>query len=173
MSVEPSDLAVEATAGPAWEPNDESAAEQRAEEIAHASVRGVIGAMAMSGLRNVTVGLGLIDQSPPDAIVRSRTRGLIRLVPRKRRRAAVELVHCAYGALGGAGFGALPASLRHRPWAGPAYGLVSWAGFELAVAPSLGLGHAKNPAVAERIALAVDHLLFGLVLGEIRRRPQE
>ena len=105
--------------------------------------------------------------------MRRRTRGLIRFVPRKRRGAAVELVHWVYGAVGGVGFGALPASLRHQPWAGPAYGLVSWAGFELAVAPALGLGHAKNPAVAERIALAVDHLLYGLVLGEIRRRPPE
>lgn len=129
--------------------------------------------MAMSGLRNVTVDLGMVDQSPPDAIVRRRARGLIRHVPRKHRRATVELVHWAYGAVGGAGFGALPASLRHRPWAGPVYGLLSWAGFELAVAPALGLGHAKSPAVAERIALAVDHLVYGLVLGEIRRRPQE
>ena len=173
MSVEPGEPGELSADGPAAERTEESATEQRAEEIAHATLRGVIGAMAMSGLRNVTVGLGMVDQSPPEAIMRRRTRGLIRFVPRKRRRAAVELVHWVYGAVGGAGFGVLPAGLRHQPWAGPAYGLVSWAGFELAVAPALGLGHAKNPAVAERIALAVDHLLYGLVLGEIRRRPQE
>jgi len=177
VSVDPAELAAEHSAEQAseWtdEPATEQAAEQRLEEIALASLRGVIGAMAMSGLRNVTVGLGMVDQSPPDAIVGRSSGGLIKLVPRKRRRATVELLHWAYGAVGGAGFGALPASLRHRPWAGPAYGLVSWAGFELAVAPALGLGHAKNPAVAERIALAIDHLLYGLVLGEIRRRPQE
>ncbi len=168
MSVDPAELTAESTG----ERAHEEAVEERFEEMTHASLRGVVGAMAMSGLRNVTVGLGIVDQSPPDAIVRRRTRGLIRLVPRKHRRASVELVHWAYGAVGGTGFGALPASLRRRAWAGPVYGLLSWAGFELAVAPSL-LGHTKKPAVAERIALAVDHLLYGLVLGELRRRPQE
>ena len=144
-----------------------------AAEIAHASLRGAIAAMAMTGMRAFTVDLGIVEQTPPQAIFRQRARGLIRRVPRARRRAAVELAHWAYGAGGGAAFALLPAGVRRRPWAGPAYGLVVWLGFEAAVAPTLGLKQATRLRAAERAALAADHLLYGLVLSEIRARPQE
>jgi hypothetical protein len=94
-------------------------------------------------------------------------------VPRGRRRAAIELAHCSYGAGGGAAFALLPEGIRRRPWAGPAYGLVVWVGFELCLAPVLGLKQAKKQRPIERAALAADHLLYGLVLSEIRARPQE
>jgi hypothetical protein len=45
-----------------------------------------------------------------------------------------------------------------------------WLGFELGIAPLLGLSQAKRLRLAERGALAADHLLYGLVLSE-RRRP--
>jgi hypothetical protein len=105
--------------------------------------------------------------------MRQRARGLIRRVPRNRRRATVELAHWGYGAVGGMTFALLPASLRRRAWAGPVYGLVTWFGFELGLAPLLGLTQAQKLRLAERLALAADHLLYGLVLSEVRRRPQE
>jgi hypothetical protein len=142
-------------------------------EIAHAAARGVVGAMAMSGVRAFTVSLGLVDQEPPKAILRKTTGGLIGLVPKGRRRAAIELCHWAYGAAGGAAFGALPDGVRRRAWAGPVYGLVTWLGFELGIAPALGLRHAKQPRPVDRLFLAIDHLIYGLVLSEGRRRPQE
>jgi hypothetical protein len=142
-------------------------------EVVHASLRGAIAAAAMTGMRAFTVDLGLVDQTPPQAIARQRAQGLLRRVPKGRRRAAIELAHWAYGAGGGAAFALLPAGLRRRPWAGPAYGLVVWAGFELCLAPLLGLKQAKKQRPAERAALAADHLLYGLVLSEIRARPQE
>jgi hypothetical protein len=37
----------------------------------------------------------------------------------------------------------------------------------------LGLTQAKRLRPAERSALAADHLLYGFVLSEMRRRPQE
>jgi hypothetical protein len=46
-------------------------------------------------------------------------------------------------------------------------------GFEAGIAPVLGLRQAKRVRLAERIAFAADHLLYGLVLSEFRRRPQE
>jgi hypothetical protein len=46
-------------------------------------------------------------------------------------------------------------------------------GFETGIAPVLGLRQAKRVRLAERIAFAADHLLYGLVLSEFRRRPQE
>jgi len=144
-----------------------------AHEIAHAGVRGAIAAMAMTGMRAFTVDLGLVEQTPPQAIVRQRAHGLMRRMPRRRRRAALELMHWGYGAVGGVGFGLLPKSVRQRRrWVGPLYGLVLWLGFEMGFAPLLGLRQARQRRATERAALAADHLLYGLVLSEIRARPR-
>jgi hypothetical protein len=143
-------------------------------EIAAAAVRGTIAAMAMTGMRAFTVDLGIVEETPPQAILKKKkARGLIRRVPRNHRRAAVELAHWGYGAAGGAAFRLLPQELRRRDWAGPAYGLLVWLGFEAGIAPALGLTQARKLRLAERTALAVDHLLYGLVLSEIRKRPRE
>jgi hypothetical protein len=142
-------------------------------EVAHAAGRGVVGAMAMTGMRAFTVGLGIVDQTPPRAILKQKARGLMALVPRRRRRAATELFHWAYGAGGGAAFALLPDNLRRRPYAGPVYGLLIWLSFELGAAPVLGLSQAKQLRPADRLGLAADHLLYGVVLNEGRRRPQE
>ena len=56
---------------------------------------------------------------------------------------------------------------RHR-WAGPLYGLVLWLGFELGIAPVLGLSQAQRVRVIDRLALAADHLLYGVVLSATR-----
>jgi hypothetical protein len=129
--------------------------------------------MTMTGMRAFTVDLGIVEQTPPEAVMKQRARGLIRRVPRKRRRASIELMHWGYGAGGGVIFRLLPEGVRRRAWAGPVYGLAVWLGFEVGIAPLLGLKQAKRLRTVERTALAVDHLLYGLVLSEIRRRPQE
>lgn len=141
-------------------------------EIAHAALRGAIAAMAMTGMRILTQDLGIVKESPPQAIVRQRVKGFLRSVPGQHRRAAIEVAHWTYGAGGGALFGALPAEVRRRRWFGPLYGLGIWAGFELVIAPVLALRQAKEPRVVERLALAVDHLLYGLVLSETRAQPR-
>lgn len=142
-------------------------------EVLHAAGRGAVAAMAMSGMRIFTVGVGLVEQTPPQAIAKQKARGLLRHVPRGRRRAAIELFHWTYGAGGGTAFALLPDGLRRRPYAGPAYGLLVWLSFELGVAPMLGLRQAEKLRLADRAGLAADHLLYGLVLNEGRRRPQE
>ncbi len=142
-------------------------------EVLHAAGRGAVGAMAMTGMRMLTVSLGIVDQTPPQAIFKQKARGLMAIAPRKKRRAAMELAHWTYGAAGGAAFGLLPEEVRRRPYAGPAYGLAIWLGFELCLAPMLGLSQAKKPRPVDRLGLAADHLLYGLVLNEGRRRPQE
>jgi hypothetical protein len=153
------------------DPNETSA--PAPERIAHAALRGAVAAMAMTGMRVLTVSLGIVDEPPPQAIFRQRARGLLRVIPRRRRRAAVELAHWGYGGGGGAVFGALPAGLRRFPLAGPVYGLVVWAGFEAVLAPALGLSQARELRPGERAALAADHLLYGLILAEFRERPRE
>jgi hypothetical protein len=142
-------------------------------ELAHGALRGSIAAMAMTGMREFTQSAGIVDQTPPQAIVNQRATGLVRRVPRKRRRAALEALHWSYGALGGLGFASLPDGIRRRAWAGPVYGLVVWLGFEIGIAPVLGLKQAYQGRPVERAALAVDHLLYGFLLSETRRRPQE
>jgi hypothetical protein len=142
-------------------------------EILHAAGRGAVAAMAMTGMRALTVNLGIVEQTPPQAIFKQKARGLMALVPRKKRRAAIELFHWGYGAGGGAAFALLPDGVRRRPWAGPIYGLAIWLGFELAIAPALGLKQSKQLRPVDRAGLAADHLLYGIVLNEGRERPQE
>ena len=142
-------------------------------EVAHAAARGAIAAMAMTGMRVLTVNLGIVDETPPQAILGKRGPRFIKRLPRRLRASVFELAHWGYGAGGGAAFAMLPAQLRRRAWAGPAYGLVVWLGFEAVIAPALGLKQARRLRVAERAALAGDHLLYGLVLSEMRRRPRE
>jgi hypothetical protein len=143
-------------------------------EVAHATARGAVAAMAMTGMRVFTVDIGLVEQTPPQAIAKQKAHGLLRRVHRKRRRAAIEVAHWAYGALGGAAFALLPDAIRRQPWMGATYGLAVWVSFEAGIAPLLGLRQAKGrDAAPERIALALDHVLYGVVLSEFRRRPQE
>jgi hypothetical protein len=142
-------------------------------EIAHSGLRGAIAAMAMTGMRTFTVHVGIVEQTPPDAILRRRASGLLKRVPEDRRRASIELAHWAYGAGGGVAFGLLPDNLRLRAWAGPLYGLAVWLGFELGLAPVLGLPQGEKPRPVERAGLAADHLLYGFVLSETRARPRK
>lgn len=140
--------------------------------VAHGALRGTVAAMAMTGLRAFTISVGLVDEPPPRAILRQKSRGLYRLAPKAKRRAAQELIHWGYGAAGGAGFAALPASARNRQWLGPLYGVGVWLGFEALQAPLLGLKQAKRLRPLERLALIADHLLYGFVLSETRRTPR-
>ena len=140
-------------------------------EVVRGAARGAVGAMAMTGMRVMTTELGLLEQTPPQAISRQRARGLralLRRAPRRQRRGLVEAAHWAFGAGGGAAFGALPPTARRRPWAGPVYGLVVWLGFELGIAPALGLSQAKRSRPVDRLSLAADHVLYGLVLSGLR-----
>jgi hypothetical protein len=153
-------------------PAQETNAGARVGDVLSGAACGAVGAMAMTGMRALTTELGLVEQTPPQAVSRQRARGmralLLRRAPRKQRRGMIEAAHWAFGASGGAAFGALPRDWRSRRWAGPVYGLVVWLGFELGLAPALGLSQAKRARPVDRLALAADHLLFGLVLSATR-----
>ncbi|MEV0973717.1 hypothetical protein [Microtetraspora glauca] len=132
--------------------------------IIRAAVRGAIGAMAMSGLRQAMVALGLVERVPPESLLRRIVPSIFHSVPPRRRPALVEFAHWTYGAAGGAVFGALPRAIRERPWAGPVYGLLVWGAFEGALAPAVGLAQEKSHDPVERSMLLVDHLLYGVVV---------
>jgi hypothetical protein len=131
--------------------------------VVHAAARGVVAAMAMSGLRKVTGGLGLLDESPPEAIAERHAGGLLARL-HVDRAVAIELAHWTYGAVGGALFGALPGVVRRHAWSGPAYGVASWLFYEAALAPLLGLAETTPKTVGGRLALAAAHVLYGTVV---------
>lgn len=145
---------------------------ERTGEAAHGAVRGVIAAMAMTGMRSFTVSAGLVEETPPRAILRQKSKGLLRVMPRRFRGAGQELAHWGFGAAGGAAFTMLPEKVRMHSWSGPVFGLAIWLGFEAGLAPVLGLSQAKEPRPVDRMTLAADHLLYGLVLSETRSRPR-
>lgn len=133
--------------------------------VLRAAARGVVGAMAMSGMRRLASGLGLVRLTPPEAILQERVPQLLRDVPPERRAAVLELAHWSYGAAAGIAFALLPARLRRWRLAGPVYGVLSWAFFDRGVAPVLQLAHARQQRPWERTMLLVDHILYGAVIG--------
>jgi len=159
-------------------------AANRTGDVVQAAARGAVGAMAMTGMRTLTENLGLVGQTPPQAIFHQRLglmmdlmpkgkrKGLKGLMTKGRRKAVRETAHIAFGVGAGAGFGALPPPVRRSAWAGPIYGLVVWLGYELGIAPALGLEHAGKRKPLEHVAFAADHLLYGQVLSESRRPPR-
>ncbi|MDQ2960189.1 MAG: DUF1440 domain-containing protein [Candidatus Dormibacteraeota bacterium] len=134
--------------------------------ILQAGTWGAVAAMAMSGMRTLTTELGLVGETPPEAMAKQGAGGLLKQVPRGARGAAIELSHWGFGALSGSVFGVLPGWLRRHRWAGPAYGLLIWLGFEVGLAPALGLSQAKATRPVERAAIAADHVLYGLILAK-------
>ncbi|MEA2459383.1 MAG: hypothetical protein QOC95_2355 [Thermoleophilaceae bacterium] len=147
---------------------------EQAQEIAHGAMRGAIGAMAMTGMRTFTADLGFMRETPPQSIAKKRrATGVLSYVPRSRRRALVEAMHWSVGVAGGAIFGALPDPLRRAPGFGPVYGLGILLSYDFGIAPLLGLKQSKRPKPAEQAALIADHLLYGLVLSELRKRPSD
>lgn len=122
--------------------------------------------MAMTGMRRVSVGLGLVEETPPEELVQEGPPELVAKIPPQRRGAIVELVHWSVGAAGGAVFSLLPQQLRRRPLVGPAYGLAIFAAFEGLIRPVIDAPQPHRIAVRERLAIGADHVLYGLILGE-------
>jgi hypothetical protein len=131
--------------------------------VVRACARGVVAAMAMSGLRQLTTSLGLVERTPPESVLRQTASQLFYRVPVDRRAALIEAIHWSYGALGGGLFGALPRNLRRHPWTGPVYGVVFWGMFQGAIRPGLGLDSSHREP-RQQLALLADHLLYGAVV---------
>jgi hypothetical protein len=149
--------------------------------IRRTAMRGVIGAMAMTGMRQVSTSLGMVKQTPPESVAAHATSGrsrygMARRAPEeavRRRTAGIELLHWLYGAGGGALYGVLPHRLRRTTWAGPIYGVILWGLFETTVAPVIGVTQRESHGPAEKLALLADHILYGLVLGTASHPHQD
>ncbi|MPZ67552.1 MAG: hypothetical protein GEU83_19340 [Pseudonocardiaceae bacterium] len=142
------------------------------QEFLHAALRGTIAAMSMTGMRTFAGESGVLSQTPPQLVIGEGAPRMIAAVPAHRRHAVVELLHWGYGAGGGLAYRMLPAFVRRRAASGPLFGLALWAGFRLVIAPALGLRSERERSTGDTAALILDHLLYGLVLGEIRARPR-
>ena len=129
------------------------------------SLLGAVGALAMTAVRRFTTRIGLVERTPPERLAHEGFPGLLARVPPRHRGTAILAAHVAFGAGAGSVFGTLPSGVRARRWSGPAYGLAIWAAYEAAVAPLvLRVERRRNRPVAERAAIAADHVLYGLVL---------
>jgi hypothetical protein len=140
--------------------------------IVRAGARGLVAAMAMTGMRTVTAAVGSEEKSPPEAMLEEHGPGPVHGLSERHRAALTELAHWGYGAGGGVLFGQLPARIRTHPASGPIYGLALWLAFELAIAPVLGVRHARQRPVIWRAAVAADHMLYGVVVaGRLAPEP--
>ena len=132
-------------------------------------VRGAVGALAMTAVRRLTTRVGLVERTPPERLAHEGFPRLLARVPPRHRGAAILAAHVAFGAVAGAVFGMFPSGVRARRWSGPAYGLAIWAAYEAGVAPVvLRVERRRNRPVAERVAIAADHALYGLILASRR-----
>ncbi|MGW5481546.1 hypothetical protein [Streptomyces sp. NPDC004008] len=140
--------------------------------ISRAGARGLVAAMAMSGIRTVTSGFAPEEQTPPEAIVEKHAPAAFGRLEEHHRQAVTELFHWAYGAGGGMVFGLLPERVRRFPGAGGAYGVAIWLGFEMGVGPMLGIERVKHREVLWRMVIALDHVMYGVVVaGRLAPEP--
>ena len=136
--------------------------------LAVGAARGVVAAMAMTAMRRITVGLGIVKLPPPEEVAAHGVPALFGRVPETFRDEAIELAHWAYGAAAGSAFALLPGSLRARAAVGPLYGVAIWAVYERGVSPLLGLREPHERNMAERAATIADHALYGAIVGGAR-----
>jgi len=140
--------------------------------VLRAGARGLVAAMAMSGMRTVTAGGAQEEQTPPEAIVSKHAPGAVQRLSERQRGAVTELMHWGYGAGGGILFALLPDIVRRRRGVGVAYGLAIWAAFEAVIGPALGVPRPHRRRILWRVAIAADHVLYGMVVaGRLAPEP--
>ncbi|WP_255953558.1 DUF1440 domain-containing protein [Streptomyces odontomachi] len=140
--------------------------------VLRAGARGLVAAMAMTGSRTVTAALAPEERTPPQAIVEEHAPVAVHRLTAYQRQAITELLHWAYGAGGGLVFGLLPRRIRGLPGTGVVYGLVIWLAFEAGIAPLLKIEQVKERPVLWRTAVALDHVLYGVVVaGRLAPEP--
>lgn len=145
---------------------DASGRERWYRTIVRAGARGMVAAMAMTGARTVSAALGPHQKSPPEAIVEEHGPERLKQLSQRQREALTEIIHWMYGAGGGVMFGLLPNQVRNHRMIGPVYGLLVWLGYELAIAPLLGIEHARHRRATWRAVVAIDHILYGIVVAD-------
>ncbi|GIJ80041.1 hypothetical protein SAMN05443287_11711 [Micromonospora phaseoli] len=136
--------------------------------MVRAGIRGVVAAMAMSGLRQATTSLNLVESSPPKSVLEKLAPGLLNRMHRSHQPALLAAAHWGYGLSAGVAFGMLPVHLRRRLWVGPLYGVALLVSYHIGIAPALRIEQ-RLTDVHEQLALTADHLLYGIVVAGFPR----
>ena len=89
---------------------------RRMRDLLRTAARGVLGAMAMTGVRRITVGLGLVQKLPPEEIATEGVPALLAQVAPEHRETAIELLH--WGSALWAGWGSASFRLAFADAAG-------------------------------------------------------
>lgn len=125
--------------------------------------------MAMTGLRQMNARLGLMTKTPPEIIAEQpELEQHLSGLSGDHRRAAIIALHWTVGALGAVGYQLLPRLLQGRLVVSIAYGNLMWLGFDALLKSSLNVRGDLDPR--DRIALVLDHTLYGLILAMERGR---
>ena len=142
--------------------------------VVSGAVRGMVGALSMTGVRTLASELGLLDTgTPPESVAEQGLPHLLHPVPPAWRPAAVDLLHVAYGASGGAAFSLLPENWRRRPYTGPCSGsCCGSATSPRKLAPILGLRIERRRELREWAVLAADHVLYGFIVSRLGGRSR-
>jgi hypothetical protein len=136
------------------------------------AVSGMVGAMSMTGVRTLASELGLLDTgTPPESVAEQGLPQLLRPVPPAWRPAAVDLLHVAYGAAGGAAFTLLPENWAAARTAGPCSGSCCGS----ATSPrshrsSACVRSERRRGLREWAVLAADHVLYGFIVSRLGGR---
>ena len=120
--------------------------------------------MAMTGMRRVTTGLGLLERTADARPGRPLLSSLVRRLRPDARQEVIELRTGRTARPEGPSTRCSRRRGRRTRWAGPLR-LALWAFFETALVPLLGLRHAKRRTVTSRSFVAADHVLYGIVVG--------
>lgn len=136
------------------------------------ALRGVVGAMSMTGFRTLAAELGLLDQgTPPERMAEEAIPRLMAAVPSAMRPGVLDLLHLSYGGIGGAIYTVIPPRWRRHWVSGPLFGMTLWLGYNTVLVPLLRLHPNRSRRPHEVAMLAMDHLLYGVIVGRLGGRP--
>jgi hypothetical protein len=140
------------------------------ERILLGGLRGLVGAMSMTGARTLASEFGLLTKgTPPERVAEEGVPQVLAPVPPGMRPATVDVLHLGYGSAGGAAYGMLPLRWRRQWYTGPLYGIALWLAYLLVIAPLLGLRLERRREIRDWAVLAADHVLYGLVVSRLGR----
>lgn len=135
--------------------------------IARTAAGGALAAMSMTGFRRVTTHLGLVGRLPPEEMAKAIARPAMKKLPPNLQQVAIEALHWGVGITAGALFALLPRSLYQVKGIGALYGLAVLASYEFGIAKLLGIPSHQHTAV-ERTAIALDHMIYGILIARGR-----
>lgn len=146
----------------------------RGERVLLGGLRGLVGAMSMTGARTLAAEFGLMTKgTPPERVAEEGVPRVLRPVDREIRPATIDVLHLGYGSAGGAAYAMLPLRWRQRWYCGPLYGIALWLAYLIGIAPLLGLRLERRREIREWAVLAADHVLYGLVVSRLGRPVDE